>query len=191
MAVDRRPDRDRTRGTRWPRFPHFLARDRHSPRQSMSRHVFVYSFASLPCSTWAITGRRYGSGGIACARYSVRYKNTRWGPRKLVRTDGNMYETFGLVHVWQCFPVATGADMTLSLTPKKKSTALYALVQDYMSLLYVRSTRIGGCRGSTPARAIDGYLDGYVLCCAFILGMVRIRLASKCGATGRWTWIHV
>lgn len=37
-----RPDRDRTRGTRWPRFPHFfVARDRHSPRQSMSRHVFV------------------------------------------------------------------------------------------------------------------------------------------------------
>ncbi|EHK20116.1 uncharacterized protein TRIVIDRAFT_216436 [Trichoderma virens Gv29-8] len=35
MAVDRRPDRDRTRGTRWPRFPHF-SKDRHSPRQNMT-----------------------------------------------------------------------------------------------------------------------------------------------------------
>ncbi|KAL6806970.1 hypothetical protein GGI42DRAFT_319789 [Trichoderma sp. SZMC 28013] len=31
MAVDRRPDRDRTRGTRWPRFPHFLCQGSPQP----------------------------------------------------------------------------------------------------------------------------------------------------------------
>ncbi|PKK49193.1 hypothetical protein CI102_3818 [Trichoderma harzianum] len=87
-----RPDRDRTRGTRWPRFPHFfVARDRHSPRQSMSRHVFVF-LIEVCFVTWAITGQRYKSGEIERARYSgqvcapylpqdtVQYKQD-WGPR--------------------------------------------------------------------------------------------------------------